>query len=91
VSTAQSGIEVISVETDEVEVFIGPRRISGLVSNTTELEVEARAARVYRKPAQAARVLDVVSVEAESVDSTVGPRAQTALIFNFALGEGEQA
>jgi hypothetical protein len=48
-SDEQGSIEVVSVETDEVQGTIGPRRISGLVTNTTELSNEARIARVYGK------------------------------------------
>ncbi len=33
----QGVIEIVSVETEEVEGTIGPRRVTGLVTNTTEL------------------------------------------------------
>jgi hypothetical protein len=34
VSTSQSDLEVVAIETDEVEVSIGPRRITGLVTGS---------------------------------------------------------
>ena len=81
-STAQNDLEVVAVESDEVEVAVGPRRIQGLVMRTAEVENEARAARVYAQAVKAKARLDLVSVETEDVDATMGPREQTALIFN---------
>jgi hypothetical protein len=52
VDAEQAVVEIVSVETEEVEGTIGPRRITGLVTNTTELSNEARTARVYGKRAQ---------------------------------------
>jgi len=45
-------LEVVSVDTEEVMVTIGPRRITGLVSVTVKLENEARSARVYQDAAK---------------------------------------
>jgi len=48
----QKVLSVVSVETNEVEVIIGPRRISGLVMVTAKLENEARSARVHHDAAK---------------------------------------
>ena len=52
-SASRNELEVVAIETEEVEMVIGPRRIHGLVNRTAEMENEIRAARVY---AQAAKV-----------------------------------
>lgn len=44
----QGVIEIVSVETDEVEGTIGPRRITGLVTNTTTLELSPEFAAACR-------------------------------------------
>jgi len=48
----QNGFAVVSVQTDEVPVTVGPRRITGLIFHSAQQENEARSARVYHDAAK---------------------------------------